>query len=58
MKTSGVFRLLAKTRNDIRVCSIPNGQNQHLSILSNLHEKHQLIQVYVCNTVIAAQIKN
>ena len=25
-------------RSDIRVCSIPNGQNHHFYVLSNLHE--------------------
>ena len=43
------------------VCSIPNGQKQHFSVLSNLHEKHRLIEVCVCNTVISvivAEIKN
>ena len=25
--------------SDTRVCSIPNGQKQHLSVLSNLHER-------------------
>ena len=49
------------SRNHTRVCSIPNGQKQHFSVLSSLHKKHRLIQVYVCNTVlsvIVAQIKN
>jgi len=25
--------------SDVRVCSIPNGQKQHFSVLCNLHEK-------------------
>ena len=45
--------------SDIRVCSIPNGQNQHFSVLSNLHEKTPIdTGVCVYNTVIVAQIKN
>jgi len=27
-------------RSDIRLCSIPNGQKQHFSVLSHLHEKN------------------
>ena len=43
-------------RSDIRVCSIPNGQNQHFSVLSNLYEKNT--GWYRCNTIIVAQIKS
>jgi len=45
-------------RNDIRVWSIPYRQKPHSSVLSNLHTGTPLVQVYVCNTVIVAQIKN